>query len=886
MTMSTAVFSRPAEQVLEQHDVTRNQGLSESQVEQSRQEHGRNQLREAQQRSPLAILVEQFKSVVILLLVFAAVVAAVSQRWPEAIAVVVVIAVNALIGFFTEWRASQSMQALRERSQHDCRVVRSGEEREIPAVDVVPGDILSLKPGDIVAADGRLLSEEGLKVDESALTGESVPVLKQTKKVEKDTPLAERACMVYKGTTVTDGSGLALVVAVGSHTELGKIADLAEQAESSQTPLQKRLDELGGKLAWITIAIAVVVALSGLWAGQELSLMVETAIALGIAAIPEGLPIVATMALARGMYLMAQRNAVVNRLPAVETLGATQVIFSDKTGTLTENEMRLERLVTSARTRNLSEDQNLDSLSSRLLSRATLCCNACLNEESDDDPTGDPEELALLTALNQQDTSVSELHTSYPRLDEEPFRHESMKMATLHRHSEGNVVAVKGAPEAVLDACSEVATEDGSKALDESLKEEWKERLTQAAGEGMRVLAVAEKRVSEENFSEVDPYSGLTLLGYVAFVDPPREGTRETIDACQAAGITVEMITGDQPETARAIAEAVGIAGGEGEPEPIVMQGGELEDVESLDEKTKDRIVEANIFARVEPHQKLGIVKMYQERGHVVAMTGDGINDAPALKKADIGVAMGIRGTEAAKQVADMVLNDDRLETMVEAVKQGRAIFDNIRKSIIFMLCTNVAEVLAVAIASILGWTLPLRPLQILYLNLLTDVFPALALAVGPAREGIMDEPSRKPDEAVLTRCHWAEIARGSVILAACVLGSLKYAEASLGLNQAQAITVSFLTLAIGKLWFTFNLRHRSSGVFRNEVTRNPWVWAAIAFCLGLLYAAIKLPLLTNLLKTEMPGPTAWALIAGASLIPIILGQLVLLFQGGRKKEN
>jgi len=878
--MSDKIYTKTPDEVLESQSVDAESGLGRKAVRSRREEFGRNQLRESQQRSAWAILLEQFQSVVILLLAFAAVVAGATQRWPEMVAIIIVIVVNTMIGFATEWKAVQSMEALRESSEHDCRVRREGSETSVSASEVVPGDILLVSPGEVVSADGRLVTVDGLKIDESALTGESVPVSKRPEALEESTPLAERTCMVYKGTTVADGEAVAVVTATGSDTELGKIADLAAEAESSQTPLQKHLDELGSRLAWITVGIAGLVAGAGWWAGQDLQLMAETAIALGIAAIPEGLPVVATMALARGMYLMAKRQAVVNKLPAVETLGATRIIFTDKTGTLTENEMKLDTLLTSAGKFHTGNGATPENLTKRLLEVATLCSNADLSGE--DDPSGDPEEIALLKACPEYVGEKNRLEESKPRLDEAPFRHETMKMATLHK---GGLVAVKGAPEAVFESCSRVVTEESSQEFGTEQKEKWQNQVEELARSGLRILAVAEGEFQGDSFQEKDPYKDLSLLGLVGFVDPPREGTKETIDSCQAAGITVEMITGDQPATALAVAEAVGIVGDEGDPEAVVMKGSELQDVDSLDEETKEQAFRSNIFARVEPEQKLGLVKLYQEKGEVVAMTGDGINDAPALKKADIGVAMGVRGTEAAKQVADMVLKDDKLETMVAAIKQGRVIFDNIRKAVMFMLCTNVAEVTAVAVASFLGWTLPLLPLQILYLNLLTDVFPALALGVGPGREGIMDEPSRDPDESVLTRSHWMEIGGWSVLIAGCVLGALKLSQNWLGLDDAAAITIAFLTIATSKLWFTFVLRDPSSPVFVNEVTRNKWVWAAIVFCIGLLAATVTVPFLKDLLQTVMPTGQGWLIILVGSLIPLLVGQVVRAVQR-RRKDN
>jgi len=892
-TDQTPIHAQPVDRVLERQNVQRDRGLDEPEVQRRRREHGRNRLARAPRRSWWSILLGQFRSVVILVLCAAAVAAFATARLPEGIALVAVVAVNTAIGFFSEWQAVSSMQALRRRTEHPARVRRDGEARQIPAGDLVPGDILLLTAGRIVAADARLIEVDRLRVDEAALTGESVPVTKSPEPVEADAPLAERPGMVFKGTGVAEGGGEAVVTATGAQTELGRIAALAEQAEAAQTPLQRRLDRLGRRLAWITLAVAAVIAAAGLYAGQEMLLMIETAIALGVAAIPEGLPIVATIALARGMYLMARRNAVINHLPAVETLGATRVIFTDKTGTLTENRMTLRRIVTEAGEQTIDDEaaEKLPELARRVLEVGVLCNNAELpghrhdadadaDESAPPDPpaaTGNPEEIALRRA--GEAAGLDPERIAGPRVREEPFDHETMMMATFHESDDGALVAVKGAPQAVLDACSHFVAEDGEpRKLDDEARRRWDAAADRLAGEGLRLLAVAEKRAESK---DADPYANLRFLGLVGLLDPPREDVKEAIDTCQRAGIAVEMVTGDKPETALAVAEQVGIIGGPEDPEAGVMTGPELADLADDDPEAGERIHRSNIFARIEPAQKLRLVETYQRWGEVVAMTGDGINDAPALKKADIGVAMGRRGTEAARQVADMVLRDDRLSSIVAAVEQGRVIFGNIRRSVVFMLCTNVAEVLAVAVASLAKWTLPLRPLQILYLNVLTDVLPALALGVGRGSAGIMQRPPRDPGESVLTRRHWSEIAGFSAVIAACVLAGLLIAERILKLDTLAAVTVAFLTLAFSKLWFTFVLRSPASGVFDNELTRNRWVWAAIAVCAGLLVAAVYLPGLADVLETRPLPWTGWALVLGLSAAPLLVGQVTRQVQRG-----
>lgn len=895
---STTWHARTVEETLAALAVQPDLGLSDVEAEQRRREHGPNQLEETKIRPWWEVLFRQLRSVVVVLLGAAAILAFATQRFAEGGAVLAVIVINTTIGFVSEWKAVRSMAALRKLGEHSTTVRRDGQERQIGAPDLVPGDIVVLEAGALVPADLRVLEGQQLRVNESPLTGESVPADKTTEPIDEQVPLADRLNMLYKGTSVVDGRAVGVVVATGTQTELGRISELTAQAEAAVAPLQTRLNALGRRLAWLTIGIALIVAAIGFFVRRsEATLVIETALALGIAAIPEGLPIVATIALARGMVLMARRNALVNRLAAVETLGATGVIFTDKTGTLTENRMRLRKIVTAAGEHSFEGEgegeggNELDPVARRVLEIGILCNTALIEETaSEDNPRGDPTELALLVGGRERGIEREHLLADKPELRVDRFEPRVKKMATFHkagaRASEGPIyVAVKGAPGAVLEVSNRIANEtsdrgDGCEALTDELRELWSTRAKQLASEGLRLLAMADKHVDSDR---ADPYRDLCLVGFAGMFDPPRVHVKAAIDKCQAAGIRVEMVTGDQPETALAIAHAVGIIGGDADPEPVVMLGHELQDPETLDDAELEHIYRANIYARVSPEQKLNLIQIYQDRGEVVAMTGDGVNDAPALKKADIGVAMGARGTEAAKQVADMVLRDDSFETIVAAVEHGRVIFGNIRKSVIFMLCTNVAEILAVTLATLVGWTLPLLPLQILYLNVLTDVFPALALGVGPGSGAEMRHPPRDPQESVLTGHHWIEIVALASVIGMCVLAAMLLAQRRLGFGDLAAVTVSFLTLGFGKLWFTFCLRDPDTRLFDNEITRNPWVWGALGLCVALLLAATYLPGLTDLLGTEAPTGRGWALVMGMSVVPLVVGQIIRGVQGRRR---
>ncbi|MGD8752896.1 MAG: cation-transporting P-type ATPase, partial [Anaerolineales bacterium] len=836
-------------------------------------------------RSAWSIFIEQFKSLVVLLLVAAAALSFAFGEIVDGVAIVIVVLINALIGFFTELRAARSMEALQEMGDVRAKVRREGSVREVNAEELVPGDILILESGDVVTADIRLLEAATLQANESALTGESVPVTKQVESVDEDSPLAERADMAYKGTAITRGSGLGVVVTTGMQTELGEISALVEQAEEEQTPLEERLDGLGQKLIIVTLAIAALVAIIGILQGRETLQMIETAIALAVAAIPEGLPVVATIALARGMRRMAQRNALLNRLAAVETLGGTNIICTDKTGTLTENQMTLTEMALTVGDVHISgeglqqtgsfrfNEEEISAQENDILWRAlevgVLCNNGTLSdEEAGEDAIGDPVEVALLVAGAKAGIQRDDLLEELPEEREVAFDPDVKMMATFHRTDEGYRLAVKGAPEAVLEVSSQHRTEGGMDELSSSEIDQWLARNQEMAREGLRVLGVAEG--STDN-SEADPYQSLTFIGLVGLMDPPREEVRSAIQACQQAGIRVVMVTGDQAATARKVALAVGLVD---KDDAQVLEGRELQELDKSGDD-RARIKEAPILARVSPKQKLDLIDVYQSEGLVVAMTGDGVNDAPALKKANIGIAMGQRGTQVAQEAADMVLQDDAFSTIVTAVKQGRAIFNNIRKFVLYLLSCNISEIFTVGIASVLSLPLPILPLQILFLNLVTDVFPALALGVGEAEPGVMQRPPRDPGEEIIKQGHWYAIGGYGLLITLAVLGALGLALTWMDMPREQAVTVSFLTLASAQLWHVFNMRDRGTDPLRNEITANPYIWGALAICAALLVLAVYLPGLSDLLSTVNPGLNGWLLVLGMSVLPAIVGQTV-----------
>lgn len=869
-------------------------GLAEQDVLRRRERFGPNQLREHERRGLWAIFRDQFRSIIVLLLAVAAGFSFAYGANLEAVAILVVLLLNALIGFSTELRAVTSMEALRELVDVDATVRRAGHPVRVSARDLVPGDVVLVEGGDVVTADLRVFEASRLQTNEAALTGESAPVEKRVEPVPGDAPLAARVDMLYKGTAVTRGAGAGLVVATGMETELGRISSLIEEAGEARTPLEERLDRLGRRLVWLTLGIAAALVVVGLASGKDLLLIVETAIALAVAAIPEGLPIVATLALARGMWRMARRNALVERLSAVETLGACDVILTDKTGTLTENRMDVARLLLPGTALDLgsAEDrrravraargaaEDADSALRRALEVGVLCNNAALptREEAGvagaTPAVGDPMETALLRLGAEAGIERSALLQATPEVREEAFDPDIKMMATLHRVAPGagagragTRVAVKGASEAVLEACSRIREGSRIESLSEATRARWADRSRELAGEGLRVLALAEKTTDAP---DAPAYEELVFLGLVAFLDPPREDVAGSIQACRDAGIRVVMVTGDQSGTARTIARALGL----GAEEDGVVEGRDLENLDSRSPEERSALLRASVFARTSPAQKLDIIALHQEAGSVVAMIGDGVNDAPSLRKADIGVAMGQRGTQVAREAADMILEDDRFSTIVAAIEQGRAIFSNIRKFVLYLLSCNVSEILVVALATAVTAPLPLRPLQILFLNLVTDVFPALALGIGDADPSAMDQPPRPASEPILARRHWEAVGAYGLLITASVLVGFWAALGPLGLGTDRAISISFSILAFAQIGHVLNMAEPESRVLVNEVSRNPWVWGAIVLCGGLVVAALRLPGLSNALGLVDPGPRGWEVIAIGAPAPLVLGRI------------
>ena len=884
--IATAPHSIAVPDTLKSLGVNPKKGLTATEVEERGSRFGENTLKAHLAANPLWVLLKQFMSPVVYLLLAAAGFALLLGEAVEFVAILAVLVINAAIGFATELRAVRSMEALRQLATRSVIVRREGRTGPIPAEQLVPGDIVILDAGDVVAADMRILSSANLASDESALTGESMPVAKHVEPVALDAPLAERTCMLFKGCSITRGTGEAVVTETGMTTELGRISKLVEQSEPERSPLEKQLEGLSRHLIWVTLLIAVAIAIAGIVAGQNIQLMVEASVALAVAAIPEGLPIVATLALARGMLRMAKHNALIERLSAVETLGSTTVIMTDKTGTLTENRMHVDRVVTSEGESNFDRNKGQFLLAGHrvsgssntclreLLTNACLCNNASLRSNGGES-SGDPMEVSLLEAARADGIERATLLKSLPEIAEYAFNAETRMMATVHKDSSKFRIAVKGAPEAILEHTKQVASGARLIKFDKRQLKHWHEVCEVLAAQGLRLLAIAGKTVTS---ADKQPYEDLTLLGVVAFNDPPREDVAAAIADARRAGINIVMVTGDHAATARHISQAIRLT-----PDGFAaVAGSELVSLSSMTETEKAQVRSAHVFSRVSPEQKLDLITLHQQAGEVVAMTGDGVNDAPALKKADIGIAMGLRGTEVAREAADMVLRDDAFSTIVHAIREGRIIYTNIRRFTTYLLSCNLSEVLVVGLAVLAGLPLPLLPLQILFLNLVTDVFPAFALGTIEADRNVLSRPPKPPSEPILNKSQWVTIIAGGSVIATVTLSSMIIALHVFQLRGDAVTTMCFFTLALAQLWHVFNMRNWRDGLIFNQITSNTYVWLAIVLCVLILAVAALQPDIAGALQLTPLPAKAWGAIVALSVVPITVREIIAVANRSR----
>ena len=856
------------------------------------EEFGPNRYEPQKEKSLFMVALLQFKSPIVYLLFFAVAVTLYLGDYIEAIAISVVIIVNALIGFFMELQARTSMKALKDMDVSFSRVIRDGKIQEIPSEEIVPGDILMLEAGDIVPGDARLLKANQLQCEESSLTGESFPSEKNTKTLEKDVPLGDRANMVFKGTAVTNGNGKAVIIGTAAHTQLGNITSLVENAEDQETPLDKKLATLTKKLIWITLGMIAIFAATGFIQGKSWVLILETSIALAVAAFPEGLPIVATVALAYGMLLMAKRNAIVKTLSAVETLGSTNVILTDKTGTLTENKIYVDTLSFLAQKVKVTlKDGTLAFVGEKMVNNqeelqkliliGTLCNNATLKKGEKASWMGDPIEVALFQLTVASGGSVKEIKKEFERIGEIPFSSEAKMMATLHESANGNFVAAKGSVEHLLEKCTQVQVGAKTKKLEAADKKVILAESEKMAADGLRVIAFAYK--AEKEIKNEDYLNELVYVGIIGFLDPPRMDIKDAMVTCRNAGIKIVMITGDHPLTALNIAKQVKLVD---EDEQNAITGIDIPDMDSLTEDWRAKILNNAVFARTTPQQKLEIVSIYQNAGNIVAMTGDGVNDAPALKKADIGIAMGIRGTQVAKETANIVLKDDSFVSIASAVAHGREIFQNIQKFVVYLVSCNLSEIFVVTLLGFVAPAATLLPLQILFLNMVTDVFPALALGLGKGDETVMQRPPRDSNLPIVSNKGWVTISVYALVMTIATVGAILYCKAFISTDPKVLNNVAFITLAFAQLFHVFNMASPNANLLINDVTKNKFVWFALFICTVLVVLVYEIPQMRLVLGLEVLAVKIWMITIVAALMPLVLVQFYKGLRGVSSKTK
>jgi Ca2+-transporting ATPase len=881
----------PAAAVLEQVG-SGSLGLAEKEAAARLARVGPNVFRVARPRSAWSILLEQFRSVMVVLLLVATAAAFLTRDLLDAGAILAVLVLNVTIGFITELKAHRAVEALLALEVTRARVVREGRVRELDARELVPGDVIEIEAGQMVPADARLLQAAELRTVEASLTGEPVPADKRADaRLEREVPLPERTTMLFKATSVVVGRGRAVVVATGMSTEVGRIGELVSRVAEERTPLERRLDTLGRRLVGVALGAGALVAWIGIRQGMSPGELVQTALALAVAAVPEGLPVVGTIAMAVGVRRMARRRALIRHLPVVETLGSATVICTDKTGTLTAGEMTVTVVRLDDREISVSgagfapygefmnQDVRIDPLADPGLRAALrICALTSRGDVAERDETwaavGDPTEAALAVLARKAGLDRDTLLTESPELGEVPFSSERMLMATFHRAPSGTLVCVKGAPRRVLQRCNRVLTAGGARDLGDEERRRLLGLNSELAGRGLRVLALAQRHAPHPGAEEVHD---LTWVGFVGMTDPPAPGVKETISSFRRAGIRTVMLTGDQRLTAERVASDLGLRDGG----DTIIEGHEVDQLS--DDALRIVTDRAVGYSRVSPEAKLRIIGAYQARGEIVAMLGDGVNDAAALRKADIGVAMGRRGTDMAKEASDLILEDDQFPTIAAAVEEGRVIFDNIRKFVFYLFSCNLAEILVLLGAGMAGLPVPLLPLQILWLNLLTDTVPALALAVEPAEPGIMDQPPRDPREAILSARLARSVSGYALLIGLCTLGAYGWGLAHLQ-DQGQATTLAFMTLAFAQIFHLGNARSALPVLAPARAIANRYALAAVGVTAGLQVLTLELAPLAQLLRLSPIGTEGWLVVMSLALTPALAGQLIKVITARRRQ--
>ncbi|MEN8699394.1 cation-translocating P-type ATPase [Bacillus infantis] len=860
-------------------------GLTDDDVKKRRNQHGFNELAEGEKQSALLLFFSQFKDFMVLVLLAATLVSGLLGEYIDAIAIIAIVIINGLLGFFQERKAEKSLSALKELSAPQVQVLRGGKWVRVPSKEVVPGDLLKFSSGDRIGADIRLIESKSLEIEESALTGESVPVQKTTASLKADNPgLGDMENMAFMGTMITRGSGVGVVVATGMKTAMGQIADLLQNAETMETPLQRRLEQLGKILITAALLLTVLVVLVGVIQGHELYTMFLAGVSLAVAAIPEGLPAIVTVALSLGVQRMIKKNAIVRKLPAVETLGCASVICSDKTGTMTQNQMTVTHLWSGGKQWTVDgigyepsgnfycDDKRVDVKAQKSLQQmlmfGLLCNHAELAEKKGEySIDGDPTEGALLVAAMKAGYRRESLMDQYQVLNEFPFDSARKMMSIIVKDRNGRqFIVTKGAPDVLAGISDSILWNDKRQVMTGDIKKTLQEAIDGLASQALRTIAIGfrELPANQVVLDEKEAEKNLTLIGLQGMIDPPRPEVRTAVKECREAGIKTVMITGDHVITAKAIAKQLGILTGSSK----VLDGKALSEMSVG--QLEDVVDEVSVFARVSPEHKLKIVKALQNKGHIVAMTGDGVNDAPAIKAADIGVAMGITGTDVAKEASALVLLDDNFATIKAAIKEGRNIYENIRKFIRYLLASNVGEILVMLFAMLLALPLPLVPIQILWVNLVTDGLPAMALGLDQPEDDVMKRKPRSPKEGVFARgLGWKVVSRGFLIgIVTLAAFMLAYKNNPDQLGYAQ--TVAFATLVLAQLIHVFDCRSEKSVLARNPFGNKYLVWAVISSLL-LMIIVIYYPPLQPIFHTMAIQPGDWIMITALASVPTFL---------------
>ncbi|WNQ13660.1 calcium-translocating P-type ATPase, SERCA-type [Paenibacillus aurantius] len=908
-------YQMSVEETLHTQQSDPNHGLSWEAVRQRQEERGPNVLSEGKSVSPVTLFLNQFKDFMVLVLMGATLVSGLLGEYLDAITIVAIILINGILGFIQEFRAERSLKSLKELSAPTAKVVREGAQHLLSAKELVEGDLVMLEAGDRIPADIRWMETNGVYVEESALTGESVPVSKHTDALrDAEVPLGDQRNLGFMGTMLTRGTAKGVVVRTGMDTEMGKIAGLIQGTEAMETPLQHRLEQLGKILILVSIGLTVMVVLAGILHGQPPYAMFLAGVSLAVAAIPEGLPAIVTIALALGVQRMIKRKAIVRKLPSVETLGCASVICSDKTGTLTQNKMTVTHLwrggdllevtgdgytphgdiLHNGKPADLRQDPSLR----RLMQISVLCNNATLHKEETESKgkksreeaaeswqiKGDPTEGALVVLGAKAGLTQESLADTFNRVGEYPFDSERKRMSVLLEHQGGRLVFTKGAPDMLLQQCQYILWDDKIIPFTNTLKTK-----VMAANEGMaksalRVLGLAyrEMKSSERNDSQDSVEANLVFVGLTGMIDPPRKEVRDAISKCKKAGIKTVMITGDHLTTAEAIAKQLGMLPANG----MTLNGQQIEAMS--DEELDGKVENTYVYARVSPEHKLRIVKSLQRGGHVVAMTGDGVNDAPAIKAADIGISMGINGTDVSKEASALILSDDNFATIVAAIEEGRGIYENIRKFIRYLLASNVGEILTMFLAMMMGMPLPLVPIQILWVNLVTDGLPAMALGVDQAEKDLMQHSPRSAKENIFARrLGWKIISRG-ILIGLCTLGAFwitLHTNPSGAGTLVKAQTVAFATLVMAQLIHVFDCRS-SRSIFHRNPLQNRYLVVAVLSSVALMLCVMYVPVLQPIFKTVPIGTAEWILVLVAAAIPSVLMGIGSVSQNPGKKKK